>query len=102
MNKYGIASRTYELLLNTFKRFPQIKEVWLFGSRAKGNYKTGSDIDLAIKGENINPAIVFKLKCMFNEQLSVPYGVDVVGYDYLRHPGLKEHISRIGKRIYKQ
>lgn len=102
MNTYGITDRTYKYLLHTFKRFPEVKEVLLFGSRAKGNYKKGSDIDLAIKGKNVNPELIFKLKTIFNERLPIPYKVDVIGYDYLSYIELKDHILRVGKVIYSK
>lgn len=101
MNTYGITDKTYQMLLDTFSKFPEIKEVLIFGSRAKGNYKNGSDIDLAVKGGEVGPCLIFRLKSLFNSRLSIPYKVDVVGYDYLEHQGLKEHVDRIGRVIYK-
>lgn len=100
MNPYGISERTFRLLLKTFEQFPEINEVLIFGSRAKGNYRNGSDIDLAVKGKKTSPALIFKLKCLFNERLPIPYNVDVVGYEYLEHQPLKDHIIRRGKPIF--
>lgn len=100
MNSFGISDRTYQKLLDTFSKHREIKEVLIFGSRAKGNYKTGSDIDLALKGEKVGPELIFRLKSLFNSRLSIPYKVDVVGYDYLIHPELKEHINCAGQLIY--
>ena len=101
MNNYGISKRSFDLLLKTFESFPEIDQVLLFGSRAKGNYKTGSDVDLAIKGKKVGPDLIFKLKSIFNERLPIPYEVDVVGYDNLGHESLKEHIERVGIVIYR-
>ena len=100
MNDYGISERSFQLLLKTFEGFPEIDQVLLFGSRAKGNYRTGSDIDLAVKGKKVGPALIFRLKSTFNERLPIPYEVDVVGYEDLNHESLKEHIDRVGKVIY--
>lgn len=100
MNACGISDKTYQMLLDTFSKFPEIKEILIFGSRAKGNYRNGSDIDLAVKGEKVEPDLIFRLKSLFNSRLSIPYKVDVVGYDYLEHQELKEHVDRIGKVIY--
>ena len=100
MNKYGISQRSFDLLLKTFKGFPEVDQVLLFGSRAKGNYRPGSDIDLAIKGKEVGPDLIFKLKSTFNERLPIPYQVDVVGYENLDHKSLKEHINRVGIVIY--
>jgi predicted nucleotidyltransferase len=102
MNPYGISEKTYRLLLETFNRFSEINEVLIFGSRAKGNYRNGSDIDLAIKGENVDPSLIFKLKNLFNERLPIPYKVDVVGFNYLTHKKLKDHITRRGKLIFSK
>jgi predicted nucleotidyltransferase len=102
MNPYGISEKTYHLLLKTFDQFSEINEVLIFGSRAKGNYKNGSDIDLAIKGEKVSPGLVFKLKNLFNEQLPIPYKVDVVGYNYLTQQALKDHIIRRGRLIFSR
>lgn len=100
MKIYGISERSFRLLLRTFETYPEIDQVLLFGSRAKGNYKNGSDIDLAIKGEKVGPDLIFRLKSTFNERLPIPYFVDVVGYENLDHKALKEHIERVGKVIY--
>lgn len=51
-NNFGLSEETTSLLLSTFAKFPQIEEIKVFGSRAKGNYKSGSDIDLAIFAAN--------------------------------------------------
>lgn len=102
MNSFGISDRTYQKLLDTFSKYPEIKEVLVFGSRAKGNYKTGSDIDLAVKGKGVTPGLIFRLKSLFNSRLSIPYKVDVVGYDHLEYQELKEHINRAGKVVYRK
>jgi predicted nucleotidyltransferase len=72
----------------------------LFGSKAKGNYKKGSDIDLAIKGENCSPALALHIQGFINEELPVPYMVDVIDYTSLTHKELKEHIDRVGLTFY--
>ena len=51
--KYGLSDQVITKIIDVFTKFPEVKEVILYGSRAKGNYKRGSDIDLAIKGKNI-------------------------------------------------
>lgn len=102
MKNYGISERSFHLLLKTFLSFPEIDEVLLFGSRAKGNFRTGSDIDLAIKGKNVGPDLILKLKSIFNERLPIPYEVDVVGYENLDNKSLQEHIDRAGVVIYNK
>lgn len=101
-NAFGLSDQSYKLLLGAFKRYRQVEEVILFGSRAKGNYKKGSDIDLAIKGKNCTASLALDIKGFINEELAVPYMVDVVDYNSLTHAELKEHIDRVGVIFYMQ
>lgn len=100
MSTYGISNRSYERILKVLGQFPEINEVKIFGSRAKGNYNTGSDIDLAISGENISGKLIFKINSLLNQRLSIPYKIDVVDYGNLSHTKLKDHIRRRGKVFY--
>jgi len=100
MNAFGISEKSYQLLATALSKYPQIEEVIVFGSRAKGNYKNGSDIDLAIKGAQCTPGLAFELNGYFNEELPIPYHVDIIDYDSLRNKDLKDHIDRVGIRFY--
>lgn len=101
MNQFGISEKSFNLLLEAFAKFPQIEEVIIFGSRAKGNFKKGSDIDLAIKGEKCNASLALDLNTYINEELPIPYMVDIVDYGSLQHQELREHIDRVGMLFYK-
>ena len=59
--KYGLTERDIKYIIESIKTFSEIKEVVLFGSRAKGKFKNGSDVDMAIKGENITHSTVTHL-----------------------------------------
>ncbi|GAX91169.1 nucleotidyltransferase family protein [Effusibacillus lacus] len=102
MNQFGISDKSFQLLLDTFIHYTQVEEVILFGSRAKGNYKKGSDIDLAIKGEECSASLALTLQSYINEELPIPYTVDVIDYNSLNHKELKEHIDRVGIKFYKR
>ena len=95
----GLSPKELEILKNVFKKFDDIKEVILFGSRALGTHKTASDIDLAIKG-NVNINTLSKLKYTLEEDTNLPYFFDVVIYDNLENMELKKHIDEFGKIIY--
>jgi uncharacterized protein len=101
MNSFGISEKSFQLLQETFVLYPQVEEVIIFGSRAKGNYKKESDIDLAIKGNKCSPSLAWRLQSHFNEELPIPYMVDVVDYNSLEHQELREHIDRVGVRFYE-
>ena len=96
----GLSPKELEILQNVFKKFDDIKEVILFGSRALGTHKTASDIDLAIKG-NVDINTLSKLKYTLEEDTNLPYFFDVVIYDNLENMELKKHIDEVGKIIYE-
>ncbi|MBK7129648.1 MAG: nucleotidyltransferase domain-containing protein [Crocinitomicaceae bacterium] len=101
MNMYGISENSFSEILAALKSKSNISTVKLFGSRAKGNYKSGSDIDLAVFG-NLNQHDLIALSVLLNEQLPIPYKVDLVLYDQELSTDLREHIDRIGIEIYKR
>ncbi|MCC5912488.1 MAG: nucleotidyltransferase domain-containing protein, partial [Clostridiaceae bacterium] len=71
-------------------------------SRAMGNYKKGSDVDLAIVGENIDRKILRRISDDLNEEYPLPYFFDVVVYKDISNEELKKHIDSVGKSIYKR
>ena len=71
----------------------------IYGSRAKGNYRNGSDIDLTIKGRGISFATLMQIEDQIDD-LMMPYTVDLSQYDQLENTGLIEHIDRVGVEIY--
>ncbi|MEN8446269.1 MAG: nucleotidyltransferase domain-containing protein [Cyanobacteria bacterium J06555_13] len=75
---------------------PEINEVILFGSRAKGTHQQGSDVDLSIKGKGITHATILRLSESLNEERPLPYFFDVVDYNSLGDEPLREHIDRVG------
>ena len=78
-----------------------IDKAIIFGSRAKGRYKPGSDIDIALSGDHINFDTVAKVKYELEEKGRLPYFVDVIDYSHLNHEGLKEHIDRAGVVLFR-
>jgi uncharacterized protein len=99
--QYGLKDSDLQQIVDSFKRFNDIAEVVLFGSRAKGNYKRGSDIDLAIKGASISHRTVAQLHDWLNEELPLPYFFDVVHYETIDEPQLKAHIDRVGTVLFR-
>ena len=100
-NKYGIAQNSYKLILEAFKKFKEIEKVVLFGSRAMGNYKAGSDIDLALYGETVNLNTISKLSSLLNEELPIPYQIDILSHQQIKAKALKDHIENEGHIIYQ-
>ncbi len=97
----GLTERDLDTIEKVFDSCANVREVWIFGSRAKGNYKPGSDIDLAIMNSGIALQDLLFLQGKF-ESSSLPYKLDVVNYQALKNEQLKEHIDRVGKPFYKK
>ena len=87
-----------DLICRVFRHHPGVKSAILFGSRAKGTHHPRSDVDLVVEGD-VDPlgaeAIAAEL-----EDLPLPYRFDVQSWAHLQHPPLREHIQRVGIRIY--
>ena len=98
--RYGLSNKVITKIIQVFSQFPQIKEAILYGSRAKGNYKNGSDIDLVLKGNTISISSLAKIKNAIDDLL-LPYTVDLCVFDTIDNPSLIDHINRIGIVIYK-
>lgn len=97
---FGLKKRDIEYIKKALKKLPEIEEAVVFGSRTKGNYKSGSDVDLAIKGREIGNSTVASLSFQLNEELPLPYYFDVIHYEKIAEPKLVEHIDRVGKVVY--
>jgi predicted nucleotidyltransferase len=101
-NDFGIADNSFHLILDCLTKVDEIEKAVIFGSRAMGNFKMGSDIDIAIFGERITFETVSRLYGKLNEGLPIPYFVDVVNYHTLELESLKHHIQSEGKEIFKK
>ena len=101
-NNFGIYDNSFTLILDSLKKFTEIEKAIIFGSRAMGNYKKGSDIDIAITGKNINDKIVTRLSSILNQELPIPYFIDVVDYNSITNNDLKKHIDKEGKIVYQK
>ena len=101
VTKTGLKERDIQTIKAIFQQYPVVTKVYLFGSRAMGNYKKGSDIDFAIMNEGERETIISKIKGEF-EDSSLPYFVDLVNYPGISHTGLREHIERVGIEFYSK
>jgi len=98
--QYGLSDETLNTINSIFSRYQDVKQVILYGSRAKGTYRNGSDIDLALKtGEGFTFTDLLRVGNDFDDS-DMPYFVDVSIYGDISNPDLKAHIDRVGKVIY--
>ncbi len=100
MKDIGLTSHDIDLIRGVFLRFPAIREVALYGSRAKGTHRSESDIDLALMG--IDDDIQAEAVADELEELPLPYRFDVKAYDSITYVPLREHIARVGIFLYRR
>ena len=96
---YGLEINDVELIKNVLETNNKVSKALLFGSRAKGNFEAGSDIDIAIKGAELKLNDVIDLRIAFDELL-LPYKFDIVIYYRISEPDLLDHINRVGIELY--
>lgn len=99
---FGLSSECLNSIIATLTQHTQIEKASIFGSRSMGNYKNGSDVDIAIYGEHITPEIVNRISVELNEIRPLPYMFDIVHYDSLEHPELRGHIDEYGRVFYER
>ncbi|WP_269222311.1 MULTISPECIES: nucleotidyltransferase domain-containing protein [Flavobacterium] len=97
---FGIYPKSWEEILSIIEDCSSIDEVVIYGSRAKGNFKEGSDIDITLKG-NVDKKDLNKLWHKLDDSF-IPYKFDISIYNDLKSESLIEHIQRVGKIFYKR
>lgn len=97
---FGIYPKSYREILMIFDDCLSIDEVVIYGSRAKGNYREGSDIDITLKGD-ITKEDLNKLWHRLDDSF-IPYKFDISIFKDLKSESLIEHIQRVGKTFYKR
>ncbi len=98
---FGLETHIIDMIRSEILKSNDVTDIIIFGSRAKGNFKKGSDIDIAVKGKNLSFEIVTQLKTKFNQEMLIPYHVDIVHYESISNIDLANHIDRVGCSIFK-
>lgn len=101
MPEFGLPDKTIAIIRQILAEVPAVKKAVIYGSRAKGNYKPGSDIDLTLYGEELDLRIVGEIAARLDES-PIPYQVDLSIFERLDHAGLREHIERVGVVFYQR
>ncbi|TCP29722.1 nucleotidyltransferase-like protein [Scopulibacillus darangshiensis] len=99
---YGLLERDFYYIKKALDKFSEIDQAILFGSRALGNYKKGSDIDLAIVGDDISDKTMADLYEWLNDIYPLPYMIDLQNYNSITNENLKNHIDTCGKELYQK
>jgi predicted nucleotidyltransferase len=99
--RFGLNDSTIEKINSVFEKYPEVEEVIIYGSRAKGNYRNSSDIDITLKGEKLTTELLSKIETDIDDLLT-PYMFDVSIFKKLNSPDLEDHINRIGVTFYRR
>ena len=100
--KYGLSDNTIQKIRAVLSCYPQVQQAILYGSRAKGNYKNGSDIDLTLRGgTDLTLNVLYKILANIDDLL-LPYTIDLSVFNDIGDPDVIEHIQRVGVTFYQQ
>lgn len=98
---FGLTNDEIQIIINILKSYPQIDEAIVFGSRTLNRHRKESDIDIALKGKEVE-SISASVAGQLNDESPLPYFFDIIDYNTIDNPALKDHIDRVGKQIYKK
>jgi predicted nucleotidyltransferase len=102
MMRFGLTDSTIEKISNVLAQYPQIEKAILYGSRAKGNYKHGSDIDLTLLGDsNLTLRVLYNIMDKL-EELLLPYTIDLSIFANINDADVRAHIERVGVVFYER
>ena len=98
---HGLSDETVAKIRAVFARFPEVEQAVLYGSRAKGNARPGSDIDLTLFGSQLDLSLLGQIDDALDDLL-LPCRFDLSLYPRLSHPDLLDHIRRVGVTFYEK
>ncbi|SRR6266540_1947131 len=100
--KFGLKGTTIAKICGVFAKYSQVDKAMIYGSRAKGNYKNGSDIDLTLYGgHDLNMDVLYKIMTEIDDLL-LPYTIDLSIFHDLTDPDFIDHIRRVGVTFYEK
>ncbi|NOQ25361.1 MAG: nucleotidyltransferase domain-containing protein [Bacteroidales bacterium] len=98
---YGLKDIHIEKIQSVFTNCEFIEKAILYGSRAKGNYRNNSDIDISLVGKAIDLTILLKLENQLDDLL-LPYTIDLSIFYKIENTDLIDHINRLGIVLYEK
>ena len=98
--RFGLPEASLSALQAVLSRHPRVAEARIYGSRAKGNHRPGSDIDLTLLGPELSAQDLLRIEIEI-EELGLPYAVDLSLFDQIDSAGLRSHIERVGQVFFR-
>jgi predicted nucleotidyltransferase len=101
MTRFGLPQASIDRINAVLASHPEVERATLYGSRAKGTFKPGSDIDLALEGDLLTHDLLLRIMTDLDDLL-LPWMTDLLILPELDHQPLREHIARVGKTFYER
>lgn len=99
--RFGLPEEAIAEIQAVLALYPEVERAILYGSRAMGNFKPGSDIDLTLVGVELTHNHLLGIMSDLDDLL-LPWMIDLSLFATLDHPGLQEHIERVGVTLYER
>ena len=98
--RFGLKETVIHKICTVLSHYPHVEKAILYGSRAKGNHKNGSDIDLTLRGgADLTLNVLYKIMDELDDLL-LPYIIDLSIFNTIHDPDVIEHIQRVGIMFY--
>ena len=95
----GLSDMQISRILSVISSHPGVYQAILFGSRAMGTHRYGSDIDIALDGDDLTLEDLLRFHIVIDD-LNLPFMVDLVHIQEITNSDLIDHIKRVGKVLY--
>jgi predicted nucleotidyltransferase len=99
---FGLKQDDIKTITAVISKCREVEEVLIFGSRAKGNFKNGSDVDIVLKGKDVTRDTILAISGELNGETILPYHFDILDFNTIQNEELIQHIQRVGQIIYRQ
>jgi len=98
-NNFGLPPKVVHQINSIFKKHKKVLSVIVYGSRAMGTFRAGSDIDLCLKGPLLTTTELLEIENEIDD-LMLPYKFDISIYNQITNEDLVDHINRIGIALF--
>ena len=98
----GLSESVIQNIRAVLTRYPEVGKAVLYGSRANGDYRNGSDIDLTLcGGADLTLSVRHRIAVELDDLL-LPYMIDLSIFRDISDPDMIEHIQRVGTTLYER
>ncbi len=101
-DSFGLKEGDRETIVAVLQKEVSVEQAVMFGSRAKGRSRNGSDVDIALKGKNLTDDAAARISFVLNEETLLPYKFDVLNYHTIGNKDLIERIDREGVEFFSR